>query len=132
MSIRTIRCIRSNHTASAAAQLGLQKGESVIEVDGNTTTPVLQHVGLSAWPGRLTLTDHAVYFEVSNQTLDPAATNGNLQERRAIEKRKDYSNVDFCCPLLSSIRMDGGGECCPLSKSEGQSLRLRVFHWNND
>lgn len=66
---RTIRSIRSNHTATAAAQLGLQKGESVIEVDGNTTTPVLQHVRLSAWPGRLTLTDHAVYFEVSKRAV---------------------------------------------------------------
>ncbi|KAD2060943.1 hypothetical protein E3N88_41929 [Mikania micrantha] len=36
----------------------------VLEVDGTVTTqPVLQHLGISTWPGRLTLTDHALYFE---------------------------------------------------------------------
>ena len=33
-------------------------------MDGTLTTqPVLEHVGISTWPGRLTLTDHALYFE---------------------------------------------------------------------
>ncbi|KAM3226997.1 hypothetical protein ACQJBY_059131 [Aegilops geniculata] len=41
-----------------------QRGERVLEVDGTLTTqPVLEHVGISTWPGRLTLTDHALYFE---------------------------------------------------------------------
>ncbi|XP_022987375.1 uncharacterized protein LOC111484949 [Cucurbita maxima] len=38
--------------------------EKILEVDGTVTTqPVLEHVGISTWPGRLVLTDHALYFE---------------------------------------------------------------------
>lgn len=37
----------------------LKKGETVVEVDGT----VIQHVRASTWPGRLTLTDHSLYFE---------------------------------------------------------------------
>ncbi|XP_023531055.1 uncharacterized protein LOC111793424 [Cucurbita pepo subsp. pepo] len=38
--------------------------ERILEVDGTVTTqPVLEHVGISTWPGRLVLTDHALYFE---------------------------------------------------------------------
>lgn len=30
------------------------RGENILEVDGTVTTqPVLEHVGISAWPGRL-------------------------------------------------------------------------------
>ncbi|XP_038874817.1 uncharacterized protein LOC120067324 isoform X2 [Benincasa hispida] len=44
--------------------LHLSEGEIVLEVDGTVPTqPVLQHIGISAWPGRLTLTSHALYFE---------------------------------------------------------------------
>ncbi|URE35419.1 hypothetical protein MUK42_15977 [Musa troglodytarum] len=42
----------------------LDRGERILEVDGTLTTqPVLEHIGLSTWPGRLILTDHALYFE---------------------------------------------------------------------
>ncbi|KAF5939515.1 hypothetical protein HYC85_023774 [Camellia sinensis] len=36
----------------------------ILDVDGTVPTqPVLQHIGISAWPGRLTLTNYALYFE---------------------------------------------------------------------
>ncbi|GAQ78421.1 hypothetical protein KFL_000130030 [Klebsormidium nitens] len=95
---RTIRSIRSNHTATAAAQLGLQKGESVIEVDGNTTTPVLQHVRLSAWPGRLTLTDHAVYFEPSGVMAYDTASKFDLTS-----DSKQQIKADLTGPLGAKI-----------------------------
>ncbi|OMO59106.1 hypothetical protein COLO4_34317 [Corchorus olitorius] len=38
--------------------------EIILDVEGAVPTqPVLQHVGISAWPGRLTLTNFALYFE---------------------------------------------------------------------
>ncbi|KAI3463780.1 hypothetical protein Pfo_020443 [Paulownia fortunei] len=38
--------------------------EKILEVDGTVTTqPVLEHLGISTWPGRLILSDHALYFE---------------------------------------------------------------------
>ncbi|XP_022992980.1 uncharacterized protein LOC111489145 isoform X1 [Cucurbita maxima] len=48
----------------STGNLHLSEGEIVLEVDGTVPTqPVLQHIGISAWPGRLTLTSHALYFE---------------------------------------------------------------------
>ncbi|KAJ4973806.1 hypothetical protein NE237_006980 [Protea cynaroides] len=47
-----------------ASNLQLADGEIILDVDGIVPTqPVLQHIGISAWPGRLTLTNHALYFE---------------------------------------------------------------------
>ncbi|RZC75204.1 hypothetical protein C5167_050686 [Papaver somniferum] len=49
---------------NAASNLELAEGEIVLDVDGTVPTqPVLQHIGLTAWPGRLTLTNYALYFE---------------------------------------------------------------------
>ncbi|XP_078427378.1 polygalacturonase inhibitor (DUF639) isoform X2 [Wolffia australiana] len=47
-----------------ASNLPIYDGEIILDVDGNIPIqPVLQHIGISAWPGRLTLTSHALYFE---------------------------------------------------------------------
>lgn len=46
------------------SNLQLTDGEIILDVDGvMPTQPVLQHIGISAWPGRLTLTNNALYFE---------------------------------------------------------------------
>ncbi|KAA0066114.1 DUF639 domain-containing protein [Cucumis melo var. makuwa] len=48
----------------STGNLHLSEGEIALEVDGTVPTqPVLQHIGISAWPGELTLTSHALYFE---------------------------------------------------------------------
>ncbi|KAG9442009.1 hypothetical protein H6P81_017863 [Aristolochia fimbriata] len=42
----------------------LAEGEIILDTDGTSPTqPVFQHIGVSAWPGRLTLTNYALYFE---------------------------------------------------------------------
>ncbi|XP_014660381.2 uncharacterized protein LOC101768752 isoform X2 [Setaria italica] len=47
-----------------APDLQLSDGEVILDIYGTATTkPVLQHIGTSTWPGRLTLTNHALYFE---------------------------------------------------------------------
>ncbi|KAL5761324.1 hypothetical protein ACOSQ2_020162 [Xanthoceras sorbifolium] len=46
------------------SNLQLAEGEITLAVDGAVPTqPVLQHIGMSAWPGRLSLTNYALYFE---------------------------------------------------------------------
>ncbi|RZB89649.1 uncharacterized protein LOC114369318 [Glycine soja] len=53
-----------NVMATSAGNLQLAEGEIVLDVDGTIPTqPVLQHIGITAWPGRLTLTNYALYFE---------------------------------------------------------------------
>ncbi|XP_068638354.1 uncharacterized protein [Aristolochia californica] len=61
---RTIKKMKTQSESSLLSGLRLPRGERILDVDGTVTTqPVLQHVGTSTWPGRLVLTDHALYFE---------------------------------------------------------------------
>lgn len=61
---RAVRKLKSQSESSLLSSQRSGRGERLLELDGTVTTqPVLQHVGISTWPGRLTLTDHAMYFE---------------------------------------------------------------------
>nr|DAD31805.1 TPA_asm: hypothetical protein HUJ06_010656 [Nelumbo nucifera] len=61
---RATRKFKTQSESSLLSAFRSPKGEKILEVDGTVTTqPVLQHVGTATWPGRLTLTDHALYFE---------------------------------------------------------------------
>lgn len=61
---RAIKKLKSQSDSSLLSVLRSDRREKIVEVDGTVTTqPVLQHVGISTWPGRLILTDHALYFE---------------------------------------------------------------------
>ncbi|KAM7482993.1 hypothetical protein LguiB_007576 [Lonicera macranthoides] len=61
---RAIRKLKTQSESSLLSSLRSGRGEKILEVDGTVTSqPILQHVGISTWPGRLTLTDHALYFE---------------------------------------------------------------------
>ncbi|KAL0864619.1 hypothetical protein Bca101_043737 [Brassica carinata] len=60
---RAIKKMKSQSESSLLSGFR-SKGEKVFEIDGTVTTqPVLEHIGMSTWPGRLILTDHALYFE---------------------------------------------------------------------
>ncbi|XP_038986067.1 uncharacterized protein LOC103719567 isoform X2 [Phoenix dactylifera] len=61
---RAIKKMKTQSESSLLSGLRSHRGEKILDVDGTLTTqPVLEHVGISTWPGRLTLTDHALYFE---------------------------------------------------------------------
>ncbi|GFP94665.1 hypothetical protein PHJA_001610900 [Phtheirospermum japonicum] len=61
---RAIKKLQSQSESSLLSSVRSRRSEKILEVDGTVTTqPVLEHVGISTWPGRLTLTDHALYFE---------------------------------------------------------------------
>ncbi|KAI0502522.1 hypothetical protein KFK09_017475 [Dendrobium nobile] len=61
---RVIKKMKSQTESSLIHAIRSERGEKIIEVDGTLTSqPVLEHIGISTWPGRLTLTDHALYFE---------------------------------------------------------------------
>ncbi|TXG57438.1 hypothetical protein EZV62_018751 [Acer yangbiense] len=54
----------TNMAVQSISNLHLDEGEITVAVDGAVPTqPVLQHIGMSAWPGRLSLTNIALYFE---------------------------------------------------------------------
>ncbi|KAL2934096.1 Lysophospholipase nte1 [Bienertia sinuspersici] len=61
---RAIKKLKNQSDSSLLSELRLNRREKIVELDGTVTTqPVLQHLGISTWPGRLILTDHALYFE---------------------------------------------------------------------
>ncbi|XP_010246679.1 PREDICTED: uncharacterized protein LOC104589907 isoform X2 [Nelumbo nucifera] len=61
---KVIKNAKSASGLPLASSLTLAEGEVILDVDGCVPTqPVLQHTGISAWPGRLTLTNYALYFE---------------------------------------------------------------------
>ncbi|KAG7599859.1 hypothetical protein ISN44_As06g040260 [Arabidopsis suecica] len=60
---RAIKKMKSQSESSLLSGVR-SKGEKILEIDGTVTTqPVLEHIGISTWPGRLILTDHSLYFE---------------------------------------------------------------------
>ncbi|XWS39627.1 hypothetical protein CRYUN_Cryun18bG0071300 [Craigia yunnanensis] len=53
-----------NALGPSLSNLPVSEVEIILDIEGAVPTqPVLQHVGISAWPGRLTLTNFALYFE---------------------------------------------------------------------
>ncbi|KAF5934152.1 hypothetical protein HYC85_030323 [Camellia sinensis] len=58
------RKLKTQSESSLLSTFRSAKGEKILEVDGTVTSqPVLEHMGISTWPGRLILTDYALYFE---------------------------------------------------------------------
>ncbi|KAE8801848.1 hypothetical protein D1007_22475 [Hordeum vulgare] len=61
---RVFRSIKGVMQSSLASSFNLDAGECILAIDGDKPIhPVLQHVGISAWPGTLILTTHALYFQ---------------------------------------------------------------------
>ncbi|PSR88334.1 FT-interacting protein [Actinidia chinensis var. chinensis] len=61
---KVIKAVKNAMGSQSTSNLPLADGEFILDVDGTVPTqPVLQHIGISAWPGRLTLTNYALYFE---------------------------------------------------------------------
>ncbi|CAM8992877.1 unnamed protein product [Rhodiola kirilowii] len=70
---RVIKAVKSCNGPSSTSNLQLAEGETILEIDGTIPTqPVLQHIGMAAWPGRLTLTNVAIYFESGVGLYDKA------------------------------------------------------------
>lgn len=61
---RAIRKLKTQTESSLLSSPRSSRREKILEVEGTVPTqPVLEHIGISTWPGRLTLTDHVLYFE---------------------------------------------------------------------
>uniref|UniRef100_A0A7N0TU16 Uncharacterized protein n=1 Tax=Kalanchoe fedtschenkoi TaxID=63787 RepID=A0A7N0TU16_KALFE len=70
---KVIKAAKSSNAPSSSSSLQLAEGEIILEIDGTIPTqPVLQHIGMAAWPGRLTLTNFAIYFESGVGLYDKA------------------------------------------------------------
>ncbi|OEL16903.1 hypothetical protein BAE44_0022075 [Dichanthelium oligosanthes] len=83
---RAVKKMKTQSESSLLSNLRSQRGERILEVDGTLTTqPVLEHMGISTWPGRLILTDHALYFEALRVV--------NYDKPKAYELAEDVKQV---------------------------------------
>ncbi len=63
MCIRSIKTMKGQVTQALVKSLQLGRNETVIDIDGTATTqPVLQHIGVSTWPGELDHLSWVVIF----------------------------------------------------------------------
>ncbi|XP_070055883.1 uncharacterized protein [Nicotiana tomentosiformis] len=70
---KVIKAVQNLSGPQMMSNLSLAEEEIILEVDGTVPTqPVLKHMGISAWPGRLTLTNYALYFESGMGLYDKA------------------------------------------------------------
>jgi hypothetical protein len=52
ISYRAVKKMKTQSESSLLSNFRSQRGERILEVDGTLTTqPVLEHVGISTWPG---------------------------------------------------------------------------------
>ncbi|KAA8542713.1 hypothetical protein F0562_023788 [Nyssa sinensis] len=100
---RAIRKLKTQSDSSLLSALRSTQGEKILEVDGTVTTqPVLQHVGISTWPGRLILTDHALYFEALRSVLYKSIS---LSEPVVMEfpELKGHTRRDYWLAIIREI-----------------------------
>ncbi|KAL3651197.1 hypothetical protein CASFOL_004199 [Castilleja foliolosa] len=72
---------------NVVSNLSLAEDEVIVDIDGTVPTqPVLQHIGMSAWPGRLTLTNYALYFEPGVGLYDKAVRYDLATEMKQVIK----------------------------------------------
>uniref|UniRef100_A0A0D9VIQ8 Enoyl reductase (ER) domain-containing protein n=1 Tax=Leersia perrieri TaxID=77586 RepID=A0A0D9VIQ8_9ORYZ len=61
---KVFRSVKGIMQSPLASSFKLDAGECILAMDGDRPIhPVFQHIGISAWPGRLILTTHALYFQ---------------------------------------------------------------------
>ncbi|KAF7819254.1 DUF639 family protein [Senna tora] len=60
------KCIRHLQKQATPTGIELADDEFILHVEGTASSQrVVRHIGSSSWPGRLTLTNYALYFEAS-------------------------------------------------------------------
>ncbi|KAG8071577.1 hypothetical protein GUJ93_ZPchr0006g42288 [Zizania palustris] len=61
---KVFRSVKGIMQSPLASSFHLDAGECILAIDGDRPIhPVFQHIGISAWPGRLILTTNALYFQ---------------------------------------------------------------------
>ncbi|GAU23982.1 hypothetical protein TSUD_327830 [Trifolium subterraneum] len=60
------KCVRHLQKQATPTGVELAEDECIIHVEGTASSQrVIRHIGTTSWPGRLTLTNYALYFEAS-------------------------------------------------------------------
>ncbi|KAL8147461.1 uncharacterized protein LOC141707872 [Apium graveolens] len=76
------RCIKQLQRQNIPSGVELADDEFILHVEGTASTSrVVRHIGGASWPGRLTLTNYALYFEASGVLAYEEALKLDLSKR---------------------------------------------------
>ncbi|XP_010319420.1 uncharacterized protein [Solanum lycopersicum] len=77
----TIKCIKHLQKQATPTGVEMRDDEFIIHVEGTASSQrIVRHIGGTSWPGRLTLTNYALYFEESGVISYKDALTLNLSE----------------------------------------------------
>ncbi|XP_015073326.1 uncharacterized protein LOC107017643 isoform X2 [Solanum pennellii] len=77
----TIKCIKHLQKQATPTGVEMRDDEFIIHVEGTASSQrIVRHIGGTSWPGRLTLTNYALYFEESGVISYKEALKLNLSE----------------------------------------------------
>ncbi|GAB2300884.1 hypothetical protein Dimus_034920 [Dionaea muscipula] len=94
------KCIRHLQKQSPPKGVELADDEFILHVEGTSNSQrVVRHIGGTSWPGRLTLTNYALYFEASGTMSYEDALKINLSENTE-QSVKPAATGPFGAPLF--------------------------------
>ncbi|XP_072978800.1 uncharacterized protein [Typha angustifolia] len=94
------KCLKYLQGQPTPTDCELAEGEFILHVDGTARTQrVVRHIGASSWPGRLTLTNKALYFEASGVISYEPALKVDLSNNEVDHQVKASSTGPWGAPL---------------------------------
>ncbi|XP_078436380.1 argH (DUF639) [Wolffia australiana] len=95
------QCIKYLEKQSTPTGVELAEDEFILHVEGTARTQrVIRHIGSTSWPGRLTLTNHALYFEASGTISYENAVKIDLSEAGVDHLLRPGSTGPWGAPLF--------------------------------
>ncbi|CAJ2672035.1 unnamed protein product [Trifolium pratense] len=87
------KCVRHLQKQATPTGVELAEDECILHVEGTASSQrVIRHIGTTSWPGRLTLTNYALYFEASG-----------------VIKYDDALKIDLCNDAEQSVKPTATG-----------------------
>ncbi|MQL74623.1 hypothetical protein Taro_006987 [Colocasia esculenta] len=95
------QCVKYLQKQSKPTGVALADDEFILHVEGTVRTQrVVRHVGASSWPGRLTLTNRALYFEASGVISYENAVKIDLSKPGVDHQVRSRSTGPFGAPIF--------------------------------
>ncbi|CAL9117014.1 uncharacterized protein LOC135581368 isoform X1 [Musa acuminata AAA Group] len=95
------KCIEYLQKQETPTGVDLSENEFILHVEGTSKTHrVVRHIGATSWPGRLTLTNQALYFEASGIVSYETALKIDLSRADAGHQLKETSTGPWGAPLF--------------------------------
>ncbi|WOL20655.1 hypothetical protein Cni_G29460 [Canna indica] len=95
------KCIKYLEKQETPTGVELSENEFILHVEGTARTQrVVRHIGTTSWPGRLTLTNQALYFEANGVISYETAIKVDLRRTDVVHQVKATSTGPWGAPLF--------------------------------